>query len=81
MKHSEEKTFKSNIDRETVILAVNLVEFYLLNFKMLISNDDTTEIDKSDIINIAKRNKASQKSAGEVLGLPKGQVSKLWNKA
>jgi hypothetical protein len=81
MKHSEEKTFKSNIDRETVLLAVDLVKFYLLNFKMLISNHDTNEIDKSDIISLAKRNKASQKSAGEVLGLSKGQISKLWNKA
>jgi hypothetical protein len=81
MKHSEEKTFKSYIDRETVLLAVDLVEFYLLNFKTLISNHGTTEVDKSDIISLAKRNKASQKSAGEVLGLSKGQVSKLWNKA
>ena len=81
MKHSEDRTFKSYIDKETVLLAVDLVEFYLLNFKMLISNHGTTEVDKSDIISLAKRNKASQKSAGEVLGLSKGQVSKLWNKA
>jgi hypothetical protein len=81
MKHSEDRTFKSYIDKETVLLAVDLVEFYLLNFKTLISNHGTTEVDKSDIISLAKRNKASQKSAGEVLGLSKGQVSKLWNKA
>ena len=81
MKHSEEKTFKSDIDRETVILAVNLVEFYLLNFKTLISNHDTTGVYKNDIINLAKKNEAPQKSVGHVLGLSKGQVSKLWNKA
>jgi len=81
MKHSEEKTFKSNIDRETVLLAVDMVEFYLLNFKTLISSHDTTEVDKSDIISLAKKNQAPQKSVGDVLGLSKGQVSKLWNKA
>jgi hypothetical protein len=64
MKHSEDRTFKSYIDKETVLLAVDLVEFYLLNFKILISNHGTTEVDKSDIISLAKKNKASQKSAG-----------------
>ncbi|EMY81223.1 hypothetical protein pgond44_08290 [Psychroflexus gondwanensis ACAM 44] len=81
MKHTEERTFKSKIDKETVLLAVDMVEFYLLNFKMLISNHDTTGVDKNDIINLAKKNEAPQKSVGHVLGLSKGQVSKLWNKA
>jgi hypothetical protein len=81
MKHTEERTFKSKIDKETVLLAVDMVEFYLLNFKTLISNHDTTGVDKNDIINLAKKNEAPQKSVGHVLGLSKGQVSKLWNKA
>ena len=81
MKHTEERTFKSKIDKETVLLAVDMVEFYLLNFKTLILNHDTTGVDKNDIINLAKKNEAPQKSVGHVLGLSKGQVSKLWNKA
>lgn len=80
MKHAENSTFKSKIDRGTVLLAKEILDFYFLNFKKLVNNKISFEVNNEDIIRLAKKNEASQKSVAEVTRLSKGQVSKIWNK-
>ena len=81
MENCEEGTFKSKIESGTVLQAKRLIDFYILNFKKLITMRNRIDINKKDVIKLAKANNASQKSVVDVLGISKGQVSKLWKRA
>jgi hypothetical protein len=81
MENCEEGTFKSKIEFGTVLQAKRLIDFYILNFKKIITMRNRIDINKKDVIKLAKANNASQKSVVDVLGISKGQVSKLWKRA
>jgi hypothetical protein len=83
MKHSKNSTFASSLVKKDLELAIELNEFYFLNFNIII--DQNIKIKEREptieqIIKIAKNNNASQKAVGEITGLHKGTVSKKWNK-
>lgn len=80
MKHAEEKTFKSRIDKETVLLAKDMIEFYLLNFRKSISYNNSLDVSIDGIIKLAKKNEAPQTAVIKVTGYSKSQVSKLWSR-
>ena len=81
MRNAKESTFKRSVERRDVTFAIELIEFYQLNFKAIISlNKVSDEPPLKSLIKLAKKNNASQKSVVEVTGLSKGQVSKYWNK-
>ena len=81
MRNAKESTFKSSLESEDVTFAIELIEFYQLNFKAIISlNKVSEEPPLKSLIQLAKKNKAPQKAVVEVSGFSKGQVSKLWSK-
>jgi len=83
MRNAKEGTFKCKIEIIDVDFAILFIEFYILNFKKVISLQKTKEKEPTplEVINLAKKNGASQKSTSEVLNYSKGQVSKLWNRS
>ncbi|WP_417368672.1 DUF3987 domain-containing protein [Gelidibacter japonicus] len=83
LKHSKKSSFASSLGRSDVELAVELNEFYLLNFKILLEQKDETntkEVTVEQIIDYAKKKGASQKTVVELTGLHKGTISKKWHK-
>ncbi|MCR8667414.1 YfjI family protein [Aestuariibaculum sp. M13] len=83
MKQSVNSTFKTELTIDVVDLAIELNEFYFLNFQSIVEDNIKTkplEPTLEQIIRVAKRNKASQKAVAEITGLHKGTVSKKWNK-
>lgn len=80
MENCEEGTFKSKIEFGTVLQAKRLIDFYILNFEKVIKMRKRIDINKNDVIKLAKENNAPQKSVADVLKISKGQVSKLWNR-
>jgi len=71
------------ITAQNVQLAIELNEFYLLNFKVILKemNNKKSLPTPEDIIKLAKTNGASQKAVVEITGLHKGTISKKWNKS
>jgi hypothetical protein len=83
MRHAFESTFASNLTEANVELAIELNEFYFLNFQKIIEDNFKQKektLSADDIIKLAKKNNASQKAVTEVTGLSKGTISKKWNK-
>lgn len=82
MKHSNRSNFASSLLSEDVELAIEINEFYLINFNIIIEMSAATtfkEPSAEEIIKVAKKNNASQKAVAEVTGLHKGTISKKWN--
>jgi hypothetical protein len=83
MFHASKSEFRSYLSLENVELAIALNEFYLMNFRVVLEdniNSKDLEPTAESIIQLAKKNKASQKAVVEVTGLTKGTISKKWNK-
>lgn len=81
MKHAQEKTFKCEIELEDVSFAIELIEFYQLNFKETTKmREIKAEPNLEDIVRLAKKNQAPQKSVVDITGYSKSQVSKLWSR-
>lgn len=83
MKKSINSDFRTEIDLETVELAIMFNEFYFNNFKIILEeNLPQSKKDPSigEIIRMAKKNNATQKAVAEVTGLNKGTISRNWNK-
>lgn len=82
LRHGSDATFATTLSREDVLLAIDLNEFYFLNFRTIIAKAITqnSTITADDVIRMAQRNNASQKAVAEVTGLHKGTVSKKWSK-
>jgi hypothetical protein len=80
--NSEKQTYQSKINTETVEIAILILEFYFINFKIVLDENigkkeklPTTE----DIIRIAIKNNATQKDVVAVTGMDKSSISRKWN--
>ena len=83
MKNSSNSNFRSVLDIETVDLAVNLNEFYFINFKIILDENlsySSKDPSLDEIIKLAMKNGAQQKDVVAITGKHKGTVSKSWNK-
>jgi hypothetical protein len=83
MKHAGASTFATPLSEDDVELAIELNEFYYLNFQSIITDNIKNKektVSAEDVIKMAKKNNASQKAVTEVTGLTKGTVSKKWKK-
>ena len=70
-------------DVETVKLAVEINEFYLLNFEIileLLPKQSNKEINLHDVIGYAKKNGLKQKDVADFTKKDKGNISKMWKK-
>lgn len=73
---------ETSIDCSTVSLAIKINEFYLLNFKIINSEKESSKrqlINFDEIIRIAIKNKATQIDVIKVFGIPKSTLSRKWN--
>jgi hypothetical protein len=80
--NSKRQTYQSKINVETVETAILILEFYFINFKIVLDENisqkeklPTTE----DIIRLAIKNNASQKDAVAITGMNKSTISRKWN--
>jgi len=84
MNHASTSRFREHsLGIEDVELAIELNEFYLMNFRIVLEHSiksNSSEPTVESIIELAKKNNASQKAVVEVTGLNKGTVSRHWNK-
>jgi hypothetical protein len=84
MFHSANSEFRAHsIDMEVVELAIELNEYYLMNFRIVLEDcidSKSSEIKVEDIVQMAKKNGASQKAVVEVTGLNKSTISRHFNK-
>ncbi|WP_418510592.1 DUF3987 domain-containing protein [Corallibacter sp.] len=83
MFHSSESNFRNQpLTIENVELAIELNEFYFLNFKIAIDeyykNANSSEPKIEDIIKMAKKNNAKQKDVVAITGYNKGSISRKW---
>ncbi|EAS19387.1 hypothetical protein BBFL7_00854 [Flavobacteria bacterium BBFL7] len=83
MCRAQESTFKSQLDMADVNLAIELNEFYFMNFQLIVRshfNSSQSKMNVDDVVRMAIKNNASQKAVAEITGLHKGTISKKWNK-
>ncbi len=80
--NSKRQTYQSKINVETVEIAILILEFYFINFKIVLDENisqkeklPTTE----DIIRLAIKNNASQKDVVAITGMNKSSISRKWN--
>lgn len=83
MKNAFKSAFADVLREDSVELAIEINEFFFLNFCSIIeknfkANNDTPTL--KSIIEMAKKNKAQQKAVCEITGFNKGHISKQWNK-
>lgn len=82
--NSKKQTYQSKINTETIEIAILILEFYFINFKIVLDENinqkeklPTTE----DIIRLAIKNNASQKDVVAITGMNKSSISRKWNNA
>ncbi|WP_111709133.1 DUF3987 domain-containing protein [Lutibacter citreus] len=83
MKISFNMDYTKVLDENTVDLAILLNEFYFNNFKIIINENlkiIKQEPTLDNVVQLAKKNGASQKAVSEIMGCNKSTVSKCWNK-
>lgn len=80
--NSKRQTYQSKISTETIEIAILILEFYFINFKIVLDENiskkeklPTTE----DIIRLAIKNNASQKDVVAITGMNKSTISRKWN--
>lgn len=80
--NSKRQTYQSKINVETIEIAILILEFYFINFKIVLDENinqkeklPTTE----DIIRLAIKNNASQKDVVAITGMNKSTISRKWN--
>ena len=80
--NSKRHTYQSKINIETVEIAILILEFYFINFRIVLDENinqkeklPTTE----DIIRLAIKNNASQKDVVAITGMNKSTISRKWN--
>ncbi len=81
--NSKRQTYQSKINVETIEIAILILEFYFINFKIVLDENinqkeklPTTE----DIIRLAIKNNATQKDVVAITGMNKSTISRKWNK-
>ena len=82
--NSKRQTYQSKISVETIEISILILEFYFINFKIVLDENinqkeklPTTE----DIIRLAIKNNASQKDVVAITGMNKSSISRKWNNA
>jgi len=80
--NSEKQEYQSKMSIDTVEIAILILEFYFMNFKIVLDENinqkeklPTTE----DIIRLAIKNNASQKDVVAITGMNKSTISRKWN--
>ena len=80
--NSKRHTYQSKINIETIEIAILILEFYFINFRIVLDENinqkeklPTTE----DIIRLAIKNNASQKDVVAITGMNKSTISRKWN--
>lgn len=80
--NSKRQTYQSKISTETIEIAILILEFYFINFKIVLDENisqkeklPTTE----DIVRLAIKNNASQKDVVAITGMNKSSISRKWN--
>ena len=83
MKISKDMDYTKKLELETVELAITVNEYFLNNFIIILNENyykSSNEIGLDDIIVYAIKKGVSQKTVVELTEVPKGTVSKHWNK-
>ncbi len=80
--NSKKQTYQNKINFETIEIAILILEFYFINFKIVLDENinqkeklPTTE----DIVRLAIKNNASQKDVVAITGMNKSSISRKWN--
>ena len=78
IKSSEHSEFQEEISKTTVEHAISLMEFYFLNYKLILKQKDKSfkSIDKQEVIKIGLQNGATQQEMANVLGMNKSSISR-----
>jgi len=80
--NSKRHTYQSKINIETVGIAILILEFYFINFRIVL-DENINQKDKlpttEDIIRLAIKNNASQKDVVAITGMNKSSISRKWN--
>lgn len=76
LKDSSTPELSLEVDLHTVEEAINIIEFYFTNFKIVLSKLDnkTPQIGRDDLIRMGIQNKATQEEIAAVLGVNKSTV-------
>lgn len=80
--NSREQTYQSEINLETIEIAILILEFYFINFKIVLEeniNHKEKLPTAEDIIRIAIKNNATQKDVVAITGMNKSSISRKWN--
>lgn len=79
--NSNSNTYQNKITQYTVELAIIILEFYFINFKIVL-DENIQKVNKlpstEDIIKLAIKNKASQKDVVAITGMDKSSISRKW---
>jgi hypothetical protein len=80
--NSKRHTYQSKINIETVGIAILILEFYFINFKIVL-DENINQKEKlpttDDIIRLAIKNNACQKDVVAITGMNKSSISRKWN--
>ncbi len=80
--NSKRQAYQSKINIETIEIAILILEFYFINFKIVL-DDNINQKEKlpttEDIIRLAIKNNANQKDVVAITGMNKSTISRKWN--
>jgi hypothetical protein len=80
--NSKGQTYQSKINVETIEIAILILEFYFINFKIVL-DENFSQKEKlptpEEIIRLAIKNNASQKDVVAITGMNKSTISRKWN--
>ncbi len=83
MRHSKNSTFASSLVEKDIELAIEINEFYCLNFQIIVEQNIKVQNNYAtveQIIKTAKKNNAQQSAVAEITGLNKSSISRKWSK-
>ncbi|MEC4005880.1 DUF3987 domain-containing protein [Flavobacterium sp. SUN052] len=81
--NSKSKTYLNIIVIETVELSILILEFYFINFKIILEENiekNTKLPTPEEIIKLAIKNNASQKDVVAITGMDKSSISRKWKR-
>lgn len=80
--NSKRHTYQSKINIETVEIGILILEFYFINFRIVL-DENINQKEKlpttDDIIRLAIKNNACQKDVVAITGMNKSSISRKWN--
>jgi len=80
--NSKRHTYQSKINIEIVEIAILILEFYFINFRIVL-DENINQKEKlpttDDIIRLAIKNNACQKDVVAITGMNKSSISRKWN--